>query len=147
MAEYDRSSKWLIQNHGDSILRLAGVEHVDAWRPLQAELVQPSQLPDGLLEVQVAGRQQPDLYIVEIATYPEQRQTRQLVRDALLVYLDRDALPEVLALVLHEKGRLTAAEKFSAQSAEQWTELRLRWRVVELWKLDAASLLATGEPG
>ncbi|MGO9471463.1 MAG: hypothetical protein ACLQIB_42660 [Isosphaeraceae bacterium] len=39
MHEYDKSSKWLIQHHGDSILRLAGVRDIIAWRPLQAELV------------------------------------------------------------------------------------------------------------
>ena len=47
MQEYDRTSKWLIQHHGDSILRLAGIEDLVSWRPLQAELVQPRQLPDG----------------------------------------------------------------------------------------------------
>jgi hypothetical protein len=35
---YDRSSKWLIQHHGDSILRLARVEKIEAWRPAQAEV-------------------------------------------------------------------------------------------------------------
>jgi hypothetical protein len=53
MQEYDRSSKWLIQHHGDSILRLAGIRDIDSWRPLQAELVQPRQLPDGLIESRV----------------------------------------------------------------------------------------------
>src|ERR1700730_12685787 len=99
MAEYDRSSKWLIENHGDAILRRAGVRDVVTCRALQAELVQPGQLPDGLLEVETASRPEPDLYVVEIATYPEERLIRQLVRDALLVYLNREALPEVLALV------------------------------------------------
>jgi len=51
MGEYDRSSKWLIQHHGGSILRLVGAPEVVSWRPLQAEVVQPGQLPDGLLEV------------------------------------------------------------------------------------------------
>ena len=41
MQEYDKSSKWLIQHHGNSILHLAGVRDILAWRPLQAELVQP----------------------------------------------------------------------------------------------------------
>jgi hypothetical protein len=43
---YDRSSKWLIQHRGDALLRLAGVEGIRAWRALQAELVQPRQLPE-----------------------------------------------------------------------------------------------------
>ena len=29
MQEYDKSSKWLIQHHGDSILRPAGVREID----------------------------------------------------------------------------------------------------------------------
>jgi hypothetical protein len=50
MHEYDKSSKWLIQHHGDSILRLGGVRGIVSWRALQAELVQPRRLPDGLIE-------------------------------------------------------------------------------------------------
>ena len=50
MHEYDKSSKWLIQHHGDSILRMAGIVGIETWRPLQAEVVQPRQLPDGLIE-------------------------------------------------------------------------------------------------
>lgn len=38
---YDRSSKWLIQHHGDSMLRLAQIRDIDNWRPAQAEVVQP----------------------------------------------------------------------------------------------------------
>ena len=30
--QYDKSSKWLIQHYGDSILRLAGVRDFLAWR-------------------------------------------------------------------------------------------------------------------
>ncbi len=56
MHEYDRSSKWLIQHHGDSILRLAGVRDIAEWRPLQAELVQPRRLPDGLIDVRCQGQ-------------------------------------------------------------------------------------------
>ena len=52
---YDKSSKWLIQHHGDSILRLAGITGIAAWRPAQAEVVQPRQLPDGLLKVRLEG--------------------------------------------------------------------------------------------
>jgi len=51
MHEYDKSSKWLIEHHGDSILRLAGVRDIVASVPLQAELVQSRRLPDGLIEI------------------------------------------------------------------------------------------------
>ncbi len=52
---FDRSSKWLIRHYGDSMLRLAKVGNIQAWRPAQAEVVQPRQLPDGLLEVRLQG--------------------------------------------------------------------------------------------
>ena len=60
---YDKSSKWLIQHHGDSMLRLARVEKIEAWRPVQAEVVQPRQLPDGLLEVRLRGEPRDDLFL------------------------------------------------------------------------------------
>ena len=77
MFEYDKSSKWLIQHHGDSILRLAGIVGIERWRPLQAEVVQPRQLPDGLLEVTFEGKPQTDLFVLELATYPEARLDEQ----------------------------------------------------------------------
>ena len=85
MHEYDKSSKWLIQHHGDSILRLAGVIDIVSWRPLQAELVQSRRLPDGFIEVQHRDADGPDSYVVEIATYPEARVTEQIVDDTVLV--------------------------------------------------------------
>jgi hypothetical protein len=42
---YDKSSKWLIQHHGDSMLRLAKIAHIQTWRPAQAEVVQPPAIP------------------------------------------------------------------------------------------------------
>jgi hypothetical protein len=45
MQEYDKSSKWLIEHHGDSILRLGGVRDIRWWRALQAELVQSRRFP------------------------------------------------------------------------------------------------------
>ena len=35
---YDKSSKWLIQHHGDSMLRLAKIENIQSCRPAQAEV-------------------------------------------------------------------------------------------------------------
>jgi hypothetical protein len=55
MFDYDKGSKWLIQHHGDAILRLAGIRGIVSWKPLQAEPVHPRRLPDGLIEVRAAG--------------------------------------------------------------------------------------------
>jgi hypothetical protein len=87
MGIFDRSSKWLIDRHGDSVIRLAGLGEIVWWRALHSELVQTGQLPDGLLEVQFEGRPTSSLIVLEIATYPEARVEEQLLRDELLVLL------------------------------------------------------------
>jgi hypothetical protein len=147
LAAYDRSSKWLIQHHGDSLLRLAGVEDVVGWRALQSELVQTGQLPDGLLEVERRSHPAPHPFIVEIATYPERRLEEQLLRGTLLVLLDRRVVPDVVALILRSKGRLRVRHSVSLPSPDGWSEVTVRWRLVELWKLPAEDLLRTGDPG
>jgi hypothetical protein len=144
---YDRSGKWLLAHHGDSILRLAGMSGVVACRPAQAEVVQPKQLLDALLEATLAGRDRPVPAVVELATYPERRAVEQAVRDALLVYLDRREVPEVVIVVLRPKGRYRIPKSFRAQSALGWSGWSVRWRVVELWKVPAEQLLALGDVG
>ena|SRR5258706_7866965 len=101
---YDRSSKWLIEHHGDQILRLAGVEDVIAWRPLVAEVVQPRQLPDGLLEVERRGRSNRDLYLIEIESYADRQIDEQVMDDVTLIYQARRVVPETVLLVLRPKG-------------------------------------------
>src|SRR5207253_6546309 len=130
-----------------SFLRLGGLGRVRSWRAVQAEVVQPAQLPDGLIEARLVGERKPRLFVVEVATYPERRLVRQLVRDTLLVYLDRERLPETLAVVLRPRGRLQVPKTLAVPSEEGWTDLRLRWRVVELWTLAAEDLLVTQDPG
>lgn len=147
MGDYDRSSKWMIQHHGVALLRLAGISGIRSWRALQAEVVQPGQLPDGLLEAELDGADGPGLFVLELATYPEQRVIRQLVRDGLLVFLDRDRLPEIITFVLHPKGQWEVPQFHTMQSPLGWTELQMHWRVVTLWSLRAEDLLATRDPG
>ena len=89
----DRSSKWLLEHHGDSLLRLAGITGFRAWRPAPTELVHPLESPDGVLEVFFPGREQPDPVIVEIATYPGRTGNDFKWRDAVLVLLAHRVLP------------------------------------------------------
>jgi predicted transposase YdaD len=145
--DYDRSSKWILQHHGNSVLFLAGVRAIRSWKTLQAEVVQPRQLPDGLLEVFRKDKKTPDLYVVEIATYPEKRMIEQVFRDAMLVYLDRRQLPEVLTVVLRPRGSAATTGIAKHVSPGRWCELQLRWRVVEVWTLSAKRLLAAEDIG
>jgi hypothetical protein len=145
MFEYDKSSKWYVQHHGDLILWMAGVQNIAAWSALQAELVLPRQLPDGVLSVLEQGQTEPDIYILEFATYPDARVPSQAVRDAVLSLLVRNVLPEVLVLFLHEKGHVPAADSVELHSRKGFTHLKLSWRAVKLWELPAEDLLAAGD--
>ena len=144
---YDKSNKWLIQHHGDSMLRLAKVGNIESWRPAQAEVVQPRQLPDGLLEVRLQGEPQDDLFLLEVATYPERRVGQQLTRDLMLVYLDRGELPEAVTLVLRPKGKYRVPRRRSLRSRRGLSSCTLKWRVVELWTIPAEELLAAQDVG
>lgn len=144
---YDRSSKWLLEHHGASILRLAGLGDLRAARSLQADLVQPRQLPDGLLEVEFGGLRDLRLFLVEIATYAEARLPEQIARDMMPVFLDRRQLADVVTLVLDPRGQAGISGRQSFVSPCGWSELSIQWRMVELWKLPAKDLLAAGDIG
>jgi hypothetical protein len=143
----DKSGKWLIQHHGDAILRLGGVTDLVRWQAAQAEVVLPTGLPDGLLYAWRAGRDQPEPYLVEIATYPELRTAEQALRGLMLVYLDRGEVPSVLVLVLYPRGKLRVPDRAHRPGKDGVSEIGGRWRVVELWTLPAEPVLATADPG
>jgi hypothetical protein len=146
--DFDRGSKWLFQHHGLALLRAGGVHGaVRTWRAVAPDVVQPRQVPDGLLEVHFADRKTADLFLAEIATYPEARVVRQLVRDTLLVFLDREVLPEVVAFVLQPRGPLRVNFQQQIKSRLGWTGLDIKWRVVEVWNLTAEELFAANEVG
>lgn len=147
MHEYDKSGKYLVQHHGDSILRLAGVRDIASWKPLQAELVQHRRLPDGLLEVQHHGETEPDPYIVEIATHPEARVAEQVIDEISLFWLGSRVLPEVVVLFLHAQGNATAANSVNLRSRRGCTLWNAAWRIVKLWEVPAEDLLAAGDIG
>jgi hypothetical protein len=145
--EFDKSSKWLIQKHGDGILYLGGVRGVRKWRALQAELVQPRRLPDGLLEVYFHGCSLPDYFLLEVSTYPEKRILEQALDDLTLAYHHLRVLPELLTVVLFPKGKFEVLGEHTVASRLQWSQLACRWKVVKLWELSGEELLAAGDVG
>ncbi len=90
---FDPSGKWMLEEQGASILYLAGARSVVSCRARKAEVVQPRQLPDGLLEVRYAGSAKPGLVLVEVATYPEKRVVQQMQNGIMLVRQARGVLP------------------------------------------------------
>jgi hypothetical protein len=147
MHEYDKRSKWLIQHFADCILRLVGVRGIVSWRSIQADLVQPRRLPDGFVEVQSVGPAKPDLYILEIATYPEARVTLQVLADTAMVYLDRQVLPEVVVLFHHPKGNAKALDALDLRSPQGMTHWKVSWRIAKMWEIPAEQLLAANDIG
>jgi hypothetical protein len=145
MFEYDKTSKWDIQHHGDLILWMARVEKIATWTSLQAELISPPQLPDGVLSVLEHGQTAPDTYILEIATFPDARVPSQAVRDTALALLERGVLPEVVIVYLHEKGNVRAADSVELISRKGFTRMNLWWKAVKLWELPAEELLSAGD--
>jgi predicted transposase YdaD len=144
---FDKSSKWLLQHHGAAILYLGGARDVRRCRALQAEVVQPRQLPDGLLEVHLRGAKKPHYVVVELTTYAERRVEQQALDDLLLVHQDRRELPDVLVVVLRPKGRQQIEERTELHGPLGWSGLAARWKVVNLWELEAEELLATDDVG
>ncbi len=143
----DRSGKWLLGHHGDSILRLAGVTGFTAFRAVQAEVVSPRRLPDGLLDVSFSGEENLTPFLVEIVTYADRRADAQVLDDILLVTLDRQIVPEVISLILHPRGNAQVQGRLQRASRRGLTRLQADWRVVELWTVEAESLLAAGDVG
>lgn len=39
----DNSAKWLIEHHGDAILRLGGIRGFSSWRAAQSERAHPKE--------------------------------------------------------------------------------------------------------
>ncbi|MCI0701181.1 MAG: hypothetical protein L0241_08865 [Planctomycetia bacterium] len=143
----DRSGKWLLTHHGDSVLRLAGITGFSSWRALQTETVAPRRLPDGLIELRFRGESEPTLVLVEIETYPDADVDRQLLDDLMLIAVDRNVVPEVVSLVLKPKGKLTVAGNSERTSPRGQTRISGSWPVVRLWELEAEALLAVGDVG
>lgn len=144
---YDKSSKWLIETHADAILKLAGIGPVQSWRPLPGELVQSRQLPDGMVEVHLAGRPDPVLCLIEINTYSYTSVAAELLDDVVLTYLNRRVVPEVIALTLSDRGNVRVAPDVRLASPLGHTQLEAGWRVVNLWELSAADFLPLTDPG
>ena len=143
----DRTAKWLITHHGDSILWLAGIHGFTSCQPVTPETVAPRRLPDGLLEVRFPGDPDPTLVLVEIEAYPGNDVDPQVFEDILAVELVRKVTPEVVCLVLKPKGNLVVSGSRTRTSRRGLTSVSASWQVVNLWTLDAETLLAANDPG
>ena len=137
----------MLRNYGKGILLLGRAQGVRSCRAVAADIVQPSKLPDGLLEVTFEGQKKPDHVLIEVATYPERRAVKQAMDDLTLATAALGRAPDVLVLVLHPKGRYRIPTRHEVKGRLGWSRLLGEWKVVELWDLDAEELLAGGDVG
>lgn len=100
----DRSANWIIDHFGGSMLRLAKISNFTSWRAVASVLTFPKQTPDGLLEVTFSDRTGPDLFLIEVESFPDKETLTQLRDDAIMVLLTRRVLPDVLLFVLAPTG-------------------------------------------
>ncbi len=143
----DRSSKWLLKHHGDSILRLAEYSGVQSWTSSQSDLTLPRQMPDACLSVTFDGSADPTPVLIEVATYPSNDVAAQLVSDLMMVYLHEGVMPDATVLVLRPKGNLAVPDTVDFPSAQGSVQSEFSWRVVNLWEVDAEDLLSADEVG
>lgn len=143
----DRISKWFVSQHGDSVLRLAGIDGFTKWKAVATETVAPRRLPDGLLEAAFPNRPDPMLVLVEFETYPASDVDPQVFDDILIVRMEKRVLPEVVCFVLKEKGHVPVTGRRTEASPAGFTRLEASWRVIRLWELDADDLLAQADAG
>jgi hypothetical protein len=145
--KYDICSKWLIEFYGDAMIQLAGFGEGESFTPLAAEIVHARQKPDGLLDVRFVGREQPVLFLIDISTVPETRVDEQLIRDMMMVYINRGQLPEMLTLVLRPKGKSTVSSQLFRESPLGNTSFSMKWTVIDLWERSVTSSSEFGHAG
>ena len=143
----DRGSKWLIENFGDAILKLAGYTGFHEWKHKPSEVVAPRRFPDGLMQVRFAGQSEFTLVLVEIESYPNADADRQVFEDVALIYLEHHQVPEVISLVLKPKGHQRVSGQCERSSQLGHTRLSGTWPVIELWLWEAEELFADGDIG
>lgn len=144
---YDASSKWLIETFASELLQLGGVRPDLRVKPIPSELVQSRQLPDGLVEVAFPDLPSPVLHLIEVNTYSYAATALDLLDDILLTYLNRGVVPEVIAITLHDRGNVRVAPTINVISSFGNSALQARWRVVNLWELNARDFLPLESPG
>jgi hypothetical protein len=103
MAQFDRGEKWLLETHGDVLLRVAGVTGIRSCRAVANEVVDVSRIPDGLLEVELEGHDQPVPHLIEIGTFADRRMEEQMLYDIALTTAARKAVSEAIAVALRPR--------------------------------------------
>ncbi len=143
----DISGKLLVQLFGGAFLNLSGHGGFTSWRPGPTEIVSSRRVLDGLIEATYPGSPEPVPYIVEIESYPDRDNDRQVLEAVMAVCLSRRVVPEGISLVLARKGNVQPREAWELRSPSGEVALAGRWRTIRMWELEAEDLFAMNDVG
>jgi len=143
----DRSGKWLLDKHGDALLRLAGITGFTKWEHAPAEIVAPRRSLDGLFKLTYPGEREPRLVIVEIESYADSTADHQVMDGIMMVTLEHRRVPDVVSLILKPKGAVAVNGRDERASHTGRVRIVGTWPVVKLWEIDAETLFADGDDG
>ncbi|WP_020472948.1 hypothetical protein [Zavarzinella formosa] len=144
---YDRSAKWLIEHHGDGLLKLAAMPPIESWRAIANEEVAPRRTPDGLLEVKFADHPTTTPVIIEVESRSSADNLRQMAEDLFLVRLTKGVWPDAILLTLTGPEQPRVDDAITLTSAGGTSGVAVNWRTVRLWELEANDLFALGDVG
>lgn len=144
---FDIDGKWLLENFGVSIIQLAAKVRPRRVLARAAQLVQQTQLPDGLLDVYFPGKTEPAPFLVELATRFEPRIVDQMSDDLSLAHKCLGKLPDGFVIILDPKAPLNAPTRFATASEYQLSTMGVTWTVFYARDFDADELIRTGDPG
>jgi len=138
----DRSAKYLIEKHGDALLKLAGVPPFTAWRAVANEQVAPRRTPDGLLEVQFADHPGPTPVVIEVESRAAADNARQMAEAMALVFLTAGVWPDGVLIVLTGPRDSAGDDAVTLTAAGGTAGAAMRWRTVRVWQLQAEDVFA-----
>lgn len=138
-----------MQHFGRALLRLAGVGISGGVTSLQSKIVLPTRVPDGLLQGNSThpDATDPDLFLLEIATYAELRLLPQMLHDIALTWGAFGRLPETFAYILRRHSTAALENSHAVTSRLRHASLAAGWTPIRVFELEAADVLALDEAG
>jgi len=143
--EKDFGSRWAIEHHADSLMKLAPLPAVESWRPTPTDTMIPRRIPDGLIDVKFRGHDEPTPLVFEIETQPSADADRQILEAILLVRLARRTFPDALLVLLKPAGQASVTGETRIVTPGGTVAGALRWHVIRLWEFQAEDLFALND--
>lgn len=145
--EKDFASRWSIEHHADSLLKLVPLPAIESWRPGPTDKVIPRRIPDGLIHVKFRDHATEAPLVIEIETQPSADADRQILEDILLVRLTDRVFPDAVLVLLKPAGHAAVTGEERIVTPGGTVAGVLKWHVIRLWEWQADDLFAMNDIG